>query len=268
MKSEPNRYTVYTIQDSFSEETVFAEQGIKAGFPSPAQEFLQESIDLNKVLISHPSSTFVVVAQRGMSKEECIIEGNLLIIDRSLKPASNKLLAYSTDGELNIGYTYPEEKVNSIFWGVLIATVRIDRKHFLYNIDSVPILPEISREYPTFVQEYIVGSIDLNKVLIKNTSTTFITVADGDSMIKECIGNGDLLIIDKSLDPYDGCLAACYIDGNFTLKKVCIEKNHAWLLPANPLYKPIEVTEQNNFIIWGIVTATIKLYKRNYDRVG
>lgn len=64
MKNKQNKYTVYTIQETFLEETVFIRQGIKAGFPSPAQEYMQETIDLNKVLISHPTSTFVIVAQK------------------------------------------------------------------------------------------------------------------------------------------------------------------------------------------------------------
>ncbi len=268
MKSEQTKYIAYAIQDTFSEEVVFIGQGIKAGFPSPAQEYMQETIDLNKVLISHPTSTFVIVAQRGMSKDNCINEGNLLIIDRSLKPIGNELFAYSADGELNISNTYPEKETDFIFWGTLIANIRMDPKHTFHAIESIPLLPEISREYPSFVQEYIVGSIDLNKVLIKNAPTTFITIAEGDSMIKECIDNGDLLIIDKSLYHYDGCLAVCYIDGDFTLKKVSIEKDHAWLLPANPAYQPIEVTEQNDFIIWGIVTSSIKLYRKHHDRVS
>lgn len=141
-----------------------------------------------------------------------------------------------------------------------MANIRMDRKHYFHTLESIPLLPEINRKYPSFVQEYIIGSIDLNRVLIRNAPTTFITITDGNSMLKDCIDNGDLLIIDKSLDPYDGCLAVCYIDSEFTLKKVKIEQDHAWLLPSNPDYPPIEVTEYNNFIVWGIVTCTIKLY--------
>lgn len=268
MKRGKNKLVVYTVQEIFPGETAFAEAGIKAGFPSPAQDYIHEGINLNRVLIPHPDSTYVIVAQKGISKEKCIEEGNLLVIDRSLKPTGKEWVAYTIDGELNISNSYPVEESGSIFWGILTANIRIDRKHHLHTMEYIPILSEKSREYPSFVQDYIVGSIDLNRVLIKNSPTTFITVANGDSMIKNCISNGDLLIIDKSLDPYNGCIAACYVDGEFTLKKVSIEKDYAWLLPANPAYQPIKVTESNNFIIWGIVTSTIKFYKRYNGRVG
>ena len=268
MKKEKNRLTVYAVQETFPIETAFAEAGIKAGFPSPAQDYLQEGINLNRVLIPHPDSTYVIIAQRGMSKEECIDEGNLLVIDQSLKPTRNELIAYTADGEFSISYSYPIEDNSFTFWGVLSANIRIDPKHNFRTLEAIPQSSETNRKYPSFVQEYMIGNIDLNKVLIKNPPTTFITVADGESMVKECIGNGDLLIIDKSLDPYDGCLAACYIDGDFTLKKVRREKDYVWLLPANPVYQPIKVTEDNDFIIWGIVTSNIKFYTRHNDRTG
>lgn len=268
MKREKDKLKVYVVQETFPGETVFAETGIKAGFPSPAQDYLHESINLNKVLISHPTSTFVVVAQRGMSNEECIEESYLLIIDRSLKPTGKEWAVYTIDGELSIRDSCPEEDSGYVYWGILTSSIIINRQHYLHALEYIPVSPETNREYPSFVRDYIIGSIDLNRILIKNVPTTFITVADGDSMIEDCIDSGDLLIIDKSLDPYDGCLAACYIDGNFTLKKVRIEKDYAWLIPANPVYEPIKVTEDNDFIIWGIVTSIIKLYRKNNDRAG
>lgn len=262
MKKEKNKLTIYTIQETCPNETAFAETGIKAGFPSPAQDFIQEGIDLNRVLAPHPDSIFIVAAQRSMSKEECIDEGNLLVIDQSLKPTGNRLVAYTANGEFSISNSYPAEDSSCMFWGVLSANIRIDSKHNFRSLEVIPQSSETNRKYPSFVQEYMIGSIDLNKVLIKNAPTTFITVVDGESMIEECIGNGDLLIIDKSLDPYDGCLAACYIDGDFTLKKVRRENDYVWLLPANPAYQPIKVTENNDFIIWGIVTSNIKFYNK------
>jgi len=79
-------------------------------------------------------------------------------------------------------------------------------------------------------------------------------------MKDEGISDGDLLIIDKSLEAANGKIAVCFIDGEFTVKKIKLEKDHCWLLPANEAYKPILVTEENQFLVWGIVTHVIKSF--------
>jgi DNA polymerase V len=74
------------------------------------------------------------------------------------------------------------------------------------------------------------------------------------------ISDGDLLVIDKSIAPKDDQVAVCYLDGEFTLKKIKLEKDICWLIPANEAYQPIQVTSQNDFLIWGIVTHVIKAF--------
>lgn len=117
--------------------------------------------------------------------------------------------------------------------------------------------------FPSPAQDYMEQTIDLNKELIKHPASTFLGRVVGDSMRDEGIEEGDILIIDKSLELLDGDLAVCFIDGEFTLKRVYLEKDFAWLVPANPDYPKIKVTKDNNFIIWGIVTYTIKKTRRN-----
>ena len=65
-------------------------------------------------------------------------------------------------------------------------------------------------------------------------------------------------IIDKSLEPADGEIAVCFIDGEFTMKRIRLEGEVVWLMAENKNYKPIRVTEDNDFIVWGIVTTIIK----------
>jgi len=72
------------------------------------------------------------------------------------------------------------------------------------------------------------------------------------------IDNGDLLIVDKSLRPIDGKIAVCFVDGEFTVKRIRIEKDCCWLVAANEAYKPISVTAENDFMVWGIVVHVIK----------
>ena len=80
----------------------------------------------------------------------------------------------------------------------------------------------------------------------------------GESMKDAGINDGDLLVVDKSVEVYDGCIAVSVIDGEFTLKRVRFEKNRIFLLPANEKYKPIEVSPDDEFRIWGIVRYSIK----------
>jgi DNA polymerase V len=102
------------------------------------------------------------------------------------------------------------------------------------------------------------ASIDLNKTLIKNKDATFYGRVKGDSMIGGGLSDGDLLIIDKSIEPKNGKIAVCFIDGEFTVKRIKIEKELIWLIPENKNYQPIKVTADNDFVIWGIVTNVIK----------
>ena len=116
----------------------------------------------------------------------------------------------------------------------------------------------VAAGFPSPAEDYASLSLDLNKELIKNPASTFYARVSGLSMIDEGINDGDLLVIDKSIEPFDGCLAVCYIDGEFTLKRFEKHKDHGLLVPANKEFKPIKVTADNCFCIWGIVTYIIK----------
>lgn len=120
----------------------------------------------------------------------------------------------------------------------------------------------IAAGFPSPAQDYIDLKIDLNKELIANPSSTFYGRVKGTSMQDAGIVDGDILVIDKSLEPKDGDTAVCYIDGEFTLKYIKIEPDAVWLIPANSNFQPIKITEENNFCIWGVVTYSIKSHKR------
>lgn len=120
----------------------------------------------------------------------------------------------------------------------------------------------IKAGFPSPAQDYLEQAIDLNKELIRHPASTFYGRVVGDSMRDEGIEEGDILVIDKSLELMDDDLAVCYIDGEFTVKRVRLETDVAWLVPSNPNYPPIKVTEDNDFLIWGIVTYTIKKNRR------
>lgn len=120
----------------------------------------------------------------------------------------------------------------------------------------------IAAGFPSPAQDYIDLKIDLNTELVTNPSSTFYARVKGTSMQDAGIMDGDILVIDKSLEPKDGDTAVCFIDGEFTLKYIKFETDIVYLIPANPKFEPIKVTEENNFCIWGIVTYSIKNHKR------
>ena len=116
----------------------------------------------------------------------------------------------------------------------------------------------ISAGFPSPALDFIDLSIDLNKHLIKHPSATFYGRVKGESMKDAGIHDGHLLVIDKSIEPIDGKIAVCYIDGEFTLKRIKLNKKGLWLMPANEKYEPIKVEEHNDLKIWGVVTHVIK----------
>jgi len=124
---------------------------------------------------------------------------------------------------------------------------------------ALPIADEgIKAGFPSPAQDFMDMAIDLNRELVRHPASTFYGRVRGSSMIDAGIHDGDILIIDKSLDPRNGDMAVCFIDGEFTIKYIRIEKQAVWLVPANEEYEPIKVTEENDFLIWGIVTYSIK----------
>lgn len=133
---------------------------------------------------------------------------------------------------------------------------------FTPNDDSGIELPlsdeRVAAGFPSPAEDYASLNLDLNRELIKNPASTFYARVSGLSMVDEGINDGDLLVIDKSIEPYDGCLAVCYIDGEFTLKRFERHDGYGLLIPANKDFKPIKVTAENDFCIWGVVTYLIK----------
>lgn len=115
--------------------------------------------------------------------------------------------------------------------------------------------------FPSPAQDSDSDSLDLNKELIHSPSSTFCARVTGESMIDCGINDGDLLIIDKALSPHDGSIAVCFIDGDFTVKRIAIHNDGIYLMPANKNYSPIKVPEDSNFQVWGIVTHIIKSVK-------
>ncbi len=119
-------------------------------------------------------------------------------------------------------------------------------------------MSRISAGFPSPADDYLDGGIDLNRELIQNPDATFFGRVKGSSMKDAGISDGDVLVVDKSLEPRDGAVAVCFVDGEFTVKRIRRGKNCLYLMPENEGFKPVKITEDNDFIVWGVVTYVIK----------
>ena len=123
----------------------------------------------------------------------------------------------------------------------------------------IPFVKEgVSAGFPSPAADFMETSIDLNKELTDNPLATFYIKVKGNSMIDAGINDNDVLVVDRSLEPQNNKIAICFIDGEFTVKRILVEQDCLYLMPENPSYSPIKVTEENQLIIWGMVTYVIK----------
>jgi DNA polymerase V len=116
----------------------------------------------------------------------------------------------------------------------------------------------VSAGFPSPAADFTETNIDLNKELSKNQLATFYIKVNGNSMIDAGINDKDILVVDRSIEPRDNKIAVCLVDGEFTVKRIKLEKDCLYLLPENKDYQPIKITEENQISIWGIVTYVIK----------
>ena len=122
------------------------------------------------------------------------------------------------------------------------------------------LLGDVKAGFPSPAED-IREKLDLVKLLVKHKASTFFFRIDGVSMVDAAMDDGDIIIVDRAIEPYNNCKAVCYIDGEYTVKRVEMLDGRVRLMPANEQntkYKPIEVQPENQFIVWGVVTYTIK----------
>lgn len=115
----------------------------------------------------------------------------------------------------------------------------------------------IKAGFPSPAQDYVEDRVNIFNRIVKHPTSTFLVRVKGDSMEGKGIQSGDILVVDKSLLAKNNSIVVAYIDGEFTVKRFVKSKNIIYLYPANDNYKPIKVTEENDFQIWGIVTFVI-----------
>ena len=132
----------------------------------------------------------------------------------------------------------------------------------LTDKDSIDLLMmgSVKAGFPSPAEE-VREKLDMVKLLVQHSASTFFFRIDGISMVDADMDEGDIIIVDRAVEPYNNCKAVCFIDGEYTVKRVEIHEGRAFLMPCNEKntnYKPIPVGPDNDFLIWGVVTWVIK----------
>lgn len=115
----------------------------------------------------------------------------------------------------------------------------------------------VSAGFPSPADDYLEGHLDLNQKLIDNATSTYYVKVEGESMINAGIHSGDLMIVDRSKEATNRSVVIAIINGEFTVKRIQKTNGKIILEPDNKNYQPIEINENMNFEIWGVVTYVI-----------
>lgn len=155
--------------------------------------------------------------------------------------------------------------IGSNYYGEPTKTLRVpisrilEIKNYLqHRYPGIPLYStKVRAGFPSPAEDYIESYLDLNEHLIKHPASTFFLIAAGDSMLGAGIEPGDMLIVDKSLEPTHGKIVIAAIDGELTVKRLSKSPQGLQLLPANATYPPITIRDSQDLVIWGVVTHII-----------
>ncbi|MBP5380406.1 MAG: translesion error-prone DNA polymerase V autoproteolytic subunit [Bacteroidaceae bacterium] len=145
-----------------------------------------------------------------------------------------------------------------------MQSIKLIKGEFNEHIE-MPLAPGIKAGFPSPAEDYLHESLDFNRDLIKHPESTFYGRVDGDSMEDVGICDGDIAVIDRSVEPQNGDVVVGYVNGDFTIKFLDLThkgEGYIELRPANKNYQPIRIDIDDNFEVWGVVVWTIKNWKK------
>ncbi len=114
---------------------------------------------------------------------------------------------------------------------------------------------------PAAAEDHVDGCLDLNEHLVEHRESTYFIRVQGQSMTGAGIHDGDLLVVDRALEPCDGDIVVAMVDNELTLKRLYKRNGHVRLLPENPCYRPIEFADGQELSIWGVATSVVHRFK-------
>jgi DNA polymerase V len=115
----------------------------------------------------------------------------------------------------------------------------------------------VAAGFPSPADDHLEDTLDLNEHLVRHPAATFFVRVQGDSMTGAGIHHGDLLVVDRSLEPKSGAIVIAVVNGELTVKRLKVDHGGVWLMPENPNYPPLEIKEGTDLMIWGVVAHVV-----------
>ncbi len=126
------------------------------------------------------------------------------------------------------------------------------------NLKIPLLLSFVHASFPSPADDYKERPLDLDELVIQHPGATFYVKVSGESMKDAGITDGDVLVVDRAINATHNAIIVAVLNGEFTVKRLHQENETIYLVPANPLYQPIQVTEDMHFQVWGVVTYCIR----------
>lgn len=116
--------------------------------------------------------------------------------------------------------------------------------------------------FPSPADDHLERDLDLHELLISHPAATYYVRLSGDSMKDAGLYDGDILVVDRSLEPAHGNIVVAVVDGEFTVKRLYRKGGQIQLTPENALYSPIVITQESDLVVWGVVTGSVRQFRK------
>ena len=180
------------------------------------------------------------------------------------RPGAGRKTPASPYGERTKVVRIPESKVTLVKDWLLAQAAEAEIKTPVYRPDAKSTVAlnlyshKVVAGFPSPADDNIEDTIDLNQHFVRKPDTSFLVKVQGDSMKNAGIHHGDMLVVDRSMNPKDQDIVIAAIDGELTVKRLSIKSTGTWLMPENDDYDPIPVKEENDLTIWGVVVSVLR----------
>ena len=136
-----------------------------------------------------------------------------------------------------------------------------------FSLGDIPLYGDaVPAGFPSPADDYLDMDLNLHDYLVQHPSATFCVKAIGDSMVAAGIKSSDVMVIDRALTPRNNDIILAVVNGEFTVKRIKKNDDELYLIPANENYRPVKITEDMDFQVWGVVTFII--HKANASTSG
>lgn len=127
---------------------------------------------------------------------------------------------------------------------------------------ELPLYHSVQAGFPSPADDHVEAVLNLQELLVKDTACTFMVRVEGESMIGAGIHPGDIMVVDRSIEAAHGDVVVAFINSEYTVKRLCKQRNRIELQPENPAFDPIIVENDDELIIWGVVTTSLRMLRK------